>query len=49
MQDDGITIWKARRIRPATAGGTISIGLRRFLWMKQLVISGAAVAPVIGR
>jgi hypothetical protein len=32
------------RIQPETADGTIHIGLRRFLWLKQLVVTGAAVA-----
>jgi hypothetical protein len=32
------------RIQPESADGTIQIGLRRFLWFKQLVVNGAAVA-----
>jgi hypothetical protein len=44
MQDDGITIWTARRIQPVKTGGIVTIGLRRFLWFKQLVVTGAAVA-----
>ncbi|MCB2169843.1 MAG: hypothetical protein KQI78_19455 [Deltaproteobacteria bacterium] len=43
MQDNGVTIWSTPQIQAETTGGTVTIGLRRLLWLKQLVVTGAAV------
>jgi len=44
VPDDGVTIWTERRIQPESTGETVIIGLRKFLWIKQLIVTGAAVA-----
>ena len=48
ITDNGITIWTERRIQPESTGKTVTIGLRRFLWIKQLIVTGAAVAATGG-
>jgi hypothetical protein len=44
MHDNGVTIWRTPQIQAETTDGTVTIGLRRLLWLKQLVVTGAAVA-----